>query len=144
MYNNWQTVFPFLSSPARFYTFGYFQLEVALQRCYQVKVFWEYAANLLKNTNEITLRHKCSSVKLLQIFRLPFLKNTPGGLLMFNKVESMVTASTLKVMQDISSSGMISRFVNTLLTLNDKFIWFGRSDNWINLFYDFNCCPIDT
>ena len=41
---------------------------------------------------------------------------------MFNKVESMVTTSTLKVMQDISSSGMISRFVNTLLTLNDKFI----------------------
>ena len=63
---------------------------------------------------------------------------------MFNKVESMVTTSTLKVMQDISSSGMISRFVNTLLTLNDKFIWFGRSDNWINLLYDFNYCPTDT
>ena len=29
---------------------------------------------------EITLRHGCSSVTLLHIFKTPFLKNTSGGL----------------------------------------------------------------
>ena len=33
---------------------------------------------LLFNFIEITLRHGCSSVNLLHIFRTPFLKNTPG------------------------------------------------------------------
>ena len=31
---------------------------------------------------EITLRHECSSVNLLYIFRAPFYKNTSGGLLL--------------------------------------------------------------
>ena len=35
-----------------------------------------------RNFTEITLRHRCSPVNLLHIFRIPFLKNTSGGLLL--------------------------------------------------------------
>ena len=37
---------------------------------------------LLYNFTEIKLRHECSSVNLLHIFRIPFLKNTSGRLLL--------------------------------------------------------------
>ena len=37
---------------------------------------------LQSNFIEITLRHGCSSVNLLHIFRAPFPKNTSGGLLL--------------------------------------------------------------
>ena len=37
---------------------------------------------LLCNFIEIALRHGCSPVKLLHIFRTPFYKNTSGGLLL--------------------------------------------------------------
>ena len=42
---------------------------------------------VLKKSNfiEITLRHGCSSVNLLHIFRAPFLKNTSGWLLLKRK-----------------------------------------------------------
>ena len=36
---------------------------------------------LQSNFNEITVRHGCSPVNLLHIFRIPFLKNTSGGIL---------------------------------------------------------------
>ena len=35
------------------------------------------------NFVEITLRHGCSPVNLLHIFRTPFLKNTSGRLLLY-------------------------------------------------------------
>ena len=35
------------------------------------------------NFIEIILRHGCSSVNLLRIFRTPFLKNTPGWLFLY-------------------------------------------------------------
>ena len=35
------------------------------------------------NYINITLRHGCSLINLLDIFRTPFPKNTPGGLLLF-------------------------------------------------------------
>ena len=38
---------------------------------------------LLCNFIEITLRHGCSPVNLLHIFRTPFPKNTSGGLLVY-------------------------------------------------------------
>ena len=54
-------------------------------------MFWKYAANLQENTHaevrfqsnfiEITLRHGCSPVNLLHIFRTAFLKNTNEWLL---------------------------------------------------------------
>ena len=37
---------------------------------------------LLCNFIEITLRHECSPVNLLRIFRTPFSKNTYGGMLL--------------------------------------------------------------
>ena len=37
---------------------------------------------LQSNFIEITLRHGCSPVNLLHIFKTPFLKNTSGGLLL--------------------------------------------------------------
>ena len=68
-------------------------IEAAVQRFSQEKVFWKYAANLQENTDdlcwsvinnfiEITLRHACSPVNLLHIFRTPFLKKTSGRLLL--------------------------------------------------------------
>ena len=51
------------------------------------KLTGEYACRnvisikLLCNFIEITLRHACSPVSLLHIFRIPFLKNTSGRLL---------------------------------------------------------------
>ena len=40
------------------------------------------SAKLLCNFIEMALRHGCSPVNLLQIFRAPFPKNTSGGLLL--------------------------------------------------------------
>ena len=37
---------------------------------------------LLSNFIEIALRHGCSPVNLLRIFRIPFLRNTSGRLLL--------------------------------------------------------------
>ena len=57
------------------------------------KGVWKYAANLHENTRaevwfqnfiEITLRHGCSPVNLLHIFRILFLKNTSGQLLLID------------------------------------------------------------
>ena len=71
--------------------------EVALQRCSQVflgvlkicrKLTVEHlcrsliSINLICNFLEITLRHGCSLVNLLYIFRIPFPKNTCGWLLL--------------------------------------------------------------
>ena len=40
------------------------------------------SVKLLNNFTEITLRHGCSLVNLLLIFRTPFLKDTSDGLLL--------------------------------------------------------------
>ena len=40
-------------------------------------------SNLIFNHNDM-IRHGCSPVNLLQIFRTPFSKNTPGWLLLKN------------------------------------------------------------
>ena len=42
------------------------------------------STKLLCNFIVITLRHRCSLVNLLHIFRTPFLKNTSGQLLLIN------------------------------------------------------------
>ena len=51
------------------------------QRTYNISV--EIAHIRLCNFIEITLRHGCSPVNLLHIFRTPFTKNTSGQLLLF-------------------------------------------------------------
>ena len=42
----------------------------------------EISIKLLCNFIEVILRHGCSPVNLLYIFKTPFLKNTPGRLLL--------------------------------------------------------------
>ena len=45
------------------------------------------------NFIEITLRHGCSPVNLLHIFRTPFPKNTSGGLLLYVVIISVSLSS---------------------------------------------------
>ena len=63
-------------------------LKAATQRCSLEKVFWKYAANLqecesLCNFIDITLRHGCSPVNLLHIFKTSFPKNISEWLLLY-------------------------------------------------------------
>ena len=61
---------------------GWENTEAATQRCSWETVFWKYAANLRKNTDAKvwftrqlywnSIRHGCSTVNLLHIFRTPF------------------------------------------------------------------------
>ena len=57
-------------------------------------MFWKYAVNLQENIHAKvnTLRHGCSPVNLLHIFRTPFTNNTSGWLLLSHSfaVESTV------------------------------------------------------
>ena len=46
---------------------------------------------LLCNFIEITLRHRCSPVNLMHIFRTPFLKNTSGGLLLVLLLQKLIS-----------------------------------------------------
>ena len=82
----------------------YDNTEAAVQRCSFEKVFSKYAANLQKNTHaealklqsnfiEIALRHGCSPVNLLYIFRTPFPKNTSRWLLL--KIKPFVKIVTI-------------------------------------------------
>ena len=65
----------------RYYTTVYdYVLEMPPSTCF----ISEKRKNTLLSTNtftEITLRHECSPVNLLHIFRTPFLKNASGRLL---------------------------------------------------------------
>ena len=63
--------------------------EAVTQKCSWEKVFWKHAAEhpcqsvisikLICNFIEIALRHWCSPVNLLHIFRTSFSRNTSGG-----------------------------------------------------------------
>ena len=88
--------------------------EAATQRCSQEKVFWKYAANLLENTHaevrfhfiEISLRHGCSPVNLLHIFRTTFTKNTSWWLLL-----NIWTTMILKRFENQKNSQKIIHFI---------------------------------
>ena len=66
---------------------------------------------LLCNFIQITLRHGCSSVNLLHIFRAPYTKNTSGWLLLylsrrhflFHKVIQGLLSSYLQIYDDAAS-----------------------------------------
>ena len=45
-------------------------------KCCAIKFFFDHIVEAESNFIEITLRYGCSSVNLLHIFRIPFLKNT--------------------------------------------------------------------
>ena len=51
------------------------------------------SVKLFCNFIEITLRHECSSVNLLHIFRTRFPQNTSGGLLLRNSVNQITKLS---------------------------------------------------
>ena len=51
--------------------------------------------NMLCNFIEIALRHGCSSVNLLHIFRRSFPKNTSGWLILYTVLKIFVTPSVL-------------------------------------------------
>ena len=74
---------------------------------------------------EITLRHGCSPVNLLHIFRTPFLKNTSGRLLL-NKIDHQFSG-------DIGNNGywaidlrhrlFRSRETTVIFCANFRFVW---------------------
>ena len=65
------------------------KLRKAIRKVSQISLNSE-AANFI----EIALRHGCSPVNLLHIFRTPFPKNTSGGLLLW--IERLILKSGRK------------------------------------------------
>ena len=74
-----------------------FSIEYFFSKCDQIRSFLRIWSHLLKKSLmedlifcavyiEITLRHGCSTVNLLHIFRKPFPKNTSGGLVFLNQI----------------------------------------------------------
>ena len=70
---------------------------------------------------EITLRHECSPVNLLHIFRTPFPKNTSGGLLLdiprkrFSESPILVIGVCLKFFSEFLEQ-LLSNFVLMILS----------------------------
>ena len=65
---------------------------------------------MLCNFIEIALRHGCSSVNLLHIFRTSFPKNTSGGLLLLYKFNALMSGGDqlfCLIMQDLLVQGLI-------------------------------------
>ena len=65
---------------------------------------------MLCNFIEIALRHGCSPVNLLHIFRTSFPKNTSGGLLLLYKFNALMSSGDLLfclIMQDLLVQGLI-------------------------------------
>ena len=54
-----------------------------MQQIYRGTLLLKCDLNLQSNFIEITLRHRCSPVNLLHIFKTPFSKNTSGWLLLY-------------------------------------------------------------
>ena len=73
-------------------------------------MFWKYGANLQENIHaellcnfiEITLRHVCSPVDLLHIFRTPFPKNTSRGQLLYFVCNTFSVQTLLWSMEFVS------------------------------------------
>ena len=80
------------------------------------------SVKLLCNFIEITLRHECSPVNLLHIFRTPFLKNTSGWLLLYNLdaiLEKENYSNTLLWMFKESFMKAIHKHCHLLIITND-------------------------
>ena len=67
---------------------------------------------LLSNFIEIALRHECSPVNFLHIFRTPFFKNTSGWLLLY--IACCVFKRVQWLFQDSFFTLAINQFVNYL------------------------------
>ena len=86
--------------------------QVALQ------LYWNHtSAWVLCNFIEITLRHGCSSVHLLDIFRTPFPGNTSGWLLLYWNILARLFISAHNFFWHILKSNLI-----LLRTSGTKFI----------------------
>ena len=89
--------------------------EAVVQRCSLEKVLWKYAANLQETTHaevwfqsnfiEIALRHGCSPVNLLHIFRTPFPMNRSGWLLLY-----LIMIRCTHLQYKIARSGCLQMF----------------------------------
>ena len=72
---------------------------------------------LLCNFIEITLRHGCSPVNLLLIFRTPFPRNTSGGLLLVVINQNPVNSNLLELFpKDLNVSATKPRKIGMRLT----------------------------
>ena len=117
-------------------------LEAALWRFSEEKVFWKNVANLQENIHpkcnfselicnffKITLRHGCSPVNLLSIFRIPIRKSTYEGLLpsttertnISMKLRSLHFVWTLKIGRNYRSVKLKTKVV---LAVNDGLMHF--------------------
>ena len=73
---------------------------------------------LLCNFIEITLRHGCSPVNLLHIFRRPFFKNTSGRLLLSGLNIRFVNHSNVNVRNLIMLEIMLNHAGNLIFNRN--------------------------
>ena len=117
-------------------------LEAALWRFSEEKMFWKNVANLQENIHpkcnfsqlicnffKITLRHRCSPVNLLSIFRIPVHKSTYEGLLpsttertnITMKLQSLHFVWTLKIGRNYRSVKLKTKVV---LAVNDDLMHF--------------------
>ena len=72
---------------------------------------------LLCSISEITLRHGCSHVNLLHIFRTPFLKNTFGWLLLLISTSALQTFLTIKEDAHTVKPRVHTRLLKSLLEI---------------------------
>ena len=87
------------------------------------------------NFIEITLRHGCSSVILLHIFRTPFLKNTSGRLFL-DIVKQCIPENNLFIHLDFASA--LSHYIATMISILpcyfiSTFMFFLHSLHMINV-----------
>ena len=90
---------------------------------------------LQSNFIETTLRHGCSSLNLLHIFRTPFYKSTYGGLLLANEVllhciwhEIQITFKILHALENVISCKQHSLFCLLVTALNLNSVQSGLVD----------------
>ena len=76
------------------------------------------STKLQRNFIEIALRHECSPVYLLHIFRTPFPKNTSGGLLLIQETKPHLKRNRKR---QIRTSATVSRTYNKRLEQLKRF-----------------------
>ena len=90
-----------------------------MQRIYRGTLLSKWDFNLQSNFIEITLRHGCSPVKLLHIFKSPFSKNTFGWLLLYvNPLSACVVLIQKPVNWIIRASQLAGFYMRATLALN--------------------------
>ena len=106
-----------------------------------IKFTWKHpcqsviSIKLLCNFIEITLRHGCSPVNLLHIFRTPFPRNTSGGLLISSPRLLSVTISTDQLLKDWQTVLRVLRVDRQILRMDRRVLRVDRrvlrGDKWV-------------